>query len=139
MIDKQRFPDSFITTYVSPRLRRLLHDFRYIDPVEGIITCKKGLEIDGASFGRIFSPLFGDQHDYDVPATPHDQLYEDNRVAGQYLTRRQCDRVFYRAMQYAGFAPVLAFVFYIGVWLGGWWPWWRNRRRDAKNRKEQQK
>lgn len=132
MLSKERFPDRLITTYISPRLRRLLHDFRYIDPVEGTITCKKGLEIDGASFGRIFSPLFGDQHDYDVPATPHDQLYEDNRVAGQYLTRQQCDRVFYRAMQYAGFSTLIAFVFYVGVRLGGWWPWWRNRRRDAK-------
>ena len=71
---------------MSPRYRRLTTDFRYIDPVEGIIRCKKGLEIDGASFGRAFSVFFGDQHDYDVPATPHDQLYEDNRVAGQYLT-----------------------------------------------------
>ncbi len=139
MIDKKRFPDELMTVYVSPRYRRLTTDFRYIDPVEGIIRCKKGLEIDGASFGRAFSVLFGDQHDYDIPATPHDQLYEDNRVAGQYLTRRQCDKVFYRAMQYAGFSPFLAFVFYIGVLLGGWWPWWRNRRRDAKNRKEQQK
>lgn len=139
MLSKERFPDRLITTYISPRLRRLLHDFRYIDPVEGTITCKKGLEIDGASFGRIFSPLFGDQHDYDVPATPHDQLYEDNRVAGQYLTRQQCDRVFYRAMQYAGFSTLIAFVFYVGVRLGGWWPWWRNRRRDAKKRKERGK
>jgi len=102
MIDKKRFPDELMTVYVSPRYRRLTTDFRYIDPVEGIIRCKAGLEIDGASFGRALSVLFGDQHDYDVPATPHDQLYEDNCVAGQYLTRDQCDKVFYRAMQYAG-------------------------------------
>ena len=139
MIDKKRFPDELMTVYVSPRYRRLTTDFRYIDPVEGIITCKKGLEIDGASFGRAFSVFFGDQHDYDIPATPHDQLYKDNRVAGQYLTRNKCDKVFYRAMKYAGFSPVLAFVFYVGVRLGGWWKWWRNRRRDAKKRKEKQK
>lgn len=139
MLSRERFPDRFITTYVSPRFRMLVEDFRYIDPAEGIIRCKKGLEIDGASFGRAFSVLFGDQHDYDIPATPHDQLYEDNRVAGKYLTRRQCDQVFRRAMQYAGFSPFLAFVFYAGVRIGGWWPWWRNRRRDAKKRKEQQK
>lgn len=138
MLSKERFPDRFITTYVSPRFRMLVEDFRYIDPVEGIILCKKGLEIDGASFGRAFSILFGDQHDYDIPATPHDQLYADNRVAGQYLTRDQCDKVFYRAMQYAGFSKALAWTFYAGVRLGGWWPWWRNRRRDAKKRKEKQ-
>jgi len=139
MIDKKRFPDELITVYVSKRYRRLTTDFRYIDPVEGIIRCKKGLEIDGASFGRAFSVLFGDQHDYDIPATPHDQLYEDNRVAGQYLTRRQCDKVFYRAMKYAGFSPFLAFVFYIGVRLNRLSNWWRNRRRDAKKRKERGK
>ena len=139
MIDKKRFPDELITVYVSKRYRRLTTDFRYIDPVEGIIRCKKGLEIDGASFGRAFSVLFGDQHDYDIPATPHDQLYEDNRVAGKYLTRRQCDQVFLRSMQYAGFSKSLAWTFYSGVRLGGWWPWWRNRRRKEKKRKEKQK
>ena len=30
-------------------------DFRFIDPAEGIIRCKAGLEIDGASFGRASS------------------------------------------------------------------------------------
>ena len=29
-----------------------------------------------------FSILFGDQQTDDIPATPHDQLYADNRVAG---------------------------------------------------------
>lgn len=103
MIDKKRFPDELMTVYVSPRYRRLTADFRFIDPVEGIIRCKAGLEIDGASFGRAFSIIFGDQHDYDIPATPHDQLYEDNRVSGKYLTRKQCDKVFYRAMLDARF------------------------------------
>ena len=80
----------------------------------------KGLEIDGASFGRAFSILFGDQHDYDIPATPHDQLYADNRVAGQYLTRDQCDKVFYRAMQYAGFSKALAWTFMpASDWVAG--------------------
>lgn len=139
MIDKKRFPDELMTVYVSPRYRRLTTDFRYIDPVEGIIRCKAGLEIDGASFGRAFSVLFGDQHDYDVPATPHDQLYEDNRVAGKYLTRKQCDKVFYRAMVDAGFPRIRSFIFYAGVRLGGWWRWWQNRRRDAKKRKERAK
>ena len=41
MLSKERFPDRFITTYVSPRFRMLVEDFRYIDPVEGIILCKR--------------------------------------------------------------------------------------------------
>lgn len=139
MINKHRFPDPLNATYVSPRYRMLLNDFRYFDKEEGTITCKKGLKIDGASFGRAFSIIFGDQHDYDIPATPHDQLYEDNLVSGKYLTRKQCDKVFYRAMIDAGFPRIRSLLFYAGVRLGGWWRWWRNRRRDSKKRKERAK
>ncbi len=139
MINKHRFPDPLNATYVSPRYRMLLNDFRYFDKEEGTITCKKGLKIDGASFGRAFSIIFGDQHDHDIPATPHDQLYEDNLVSGKYLTRKQCDKVFYRAMIDAGFPRIRSLLFYAGVRLGGWWPWCRNRRRDSKKRKERAK
>ena len=55
----------------------------------------------------------------------------------RHLTRDQCDKVFYRAMQYAGFSKALAWTFYSGVRLAaGWWPWWRNRRARMPKRKD---
>lgn len=114
------------TTYVSPRERKLLNDFRYIDDVEGVIVCEAGLIIDGASFGRLLSPIFGEQHDYAIPAAPHDRLYLNNNINGRYLTRKQCDEVLYRAMKCAGFQEHKAKLFYHGVrffffffWLAG--------------------
>lgn len=46
-LDNSHFPDALNTTYVSPRERKLLNDFRYIDDVEGVIVCEAGLIIDG--------------------------------------------------------------------------------------------
>lgn len=135
MIDKYRFPNQYNTTYESPRFRKLTSPFHYIDPVEGEIICKTGLLVDGASFGRFFMLLFGDQHDYDIPSAPHDQLYECNIVDGRYLTRKECDRVLYRAMMYAGFSQILASIFYFGVRIGGWISWNRNRKLDKKSTK----
>ncbi len=129
-MNESAFPDPLNTTYVSPRFRKLTSAFRYLDPVEGTIICRVDLLIDGASFGRWLAPFFGDQHDYDIPATPHDQLYFDNRVYGKPLSRLRCDQVLYRAMKAAGFGTALATTFFLGVRVGGWRSWRKSRKQD---------
>ena len=130
-LDNSHFPDALNTTYVSPRERKLLNNFRYIDDVEGVIVCEAGLVIDGASFGRLLSPIFGEQHDYDIPAAPHDRLYLNNNVNGRYLTRKQCDEVLYRAMKCAGFQEYKAKLFYYGVRLFGLRGWYKHRNMES--------
>lgn len=48
-------------------------------------------------------------------ATLHDWLYSRGE-----LTRKQCDRLFYRALRDEGIARWRAGLFYAGVRLGGW-------------------
>ena len=104
----------------------------------GRFTVKPGAITDGASIPRPLWPLLGSpMRDGRVlrAAIVHDQLYCTVGIDGR-LTRAQCDALFRRALQCAGVPLLKAWVYWLGVRLGGW-VGWRNYAKHTERIKQQ--
>ncbi len=118
----------FDTREIGRRLHLMLDDFTYHDEVFGPITVKKGFQTNYASLDALRNlflfPLYALLADYgDKAATIHDWLYSGHPVtladgSLKYLTRKEADEVFYRALRDEGIARWRAGIFYIGVRVG---------------------
>lgn len=113
------------TRELKRRMYELLNPFTYLDATAGHITAHKGFQTNYASidlFHNLFLFVFyallvgyGDK-----AATIHDYLYTGYPTDdGQYLTRKEIDGVFYRALRAEGVAKWRAWMFYAGVRVGG--------------------
>lgn len=120
---------NFDTRETGRRLYLMLDDFAYNDEVFGLIRVKKGFETNYASLDALRNlflfPLFALLAGYgDKAATIHDWLYSGNPIiladgTERYLTRKEADEVFYRALRDEGIARWRAGIFYTGVRIGG--------------------
>lgn len=108
-----------------------LEPLTWDDPLHGAITVHAGARTDGASIPRALWTLVGPpMRDSRVTSAAiiHDQLYATCGICGR-LKRADCDDVFYRALRAAGCPKHRAWLYWLGVRLGGWIGW----RRYAKD------
>lgn len=113
----------FITTLKTEQTGKwghtLLSDLVLSDEVEGPILVPAGFKTDFASiavlhnvFLFVFFALVAGYGNYS--AAVHDMLYTDGTIS-----RKRCDQVLYRALRAEGVAKWRAWLFYLGVRLGG--------------------
>lgn len=90
-----------------------------------------GFLSDGASVPRLIPGLvrlaFGGFIDTLSAAILHDWLYQTGRVP-----RGDADALFWEALREDGEGAAGAWTMWAGVRLGGWWPWWKSRRQQAR-------
>lgn len=120
---------NFDTRQVERRLFMLLDDFSFQDPVFGKVQAKKGFYTNYASIDVlrnvllfVFYALLAEYGD--KAATLHDWLYSGYPVNSHphtyyYPTRKEADQIMYRALRAEGVARWRAWMFYIGVRIGG--------------------
>lgn len=113
------FLDTLKTEQVDKWNRVLLADLNYFDDELGPIRVPSGFTTDFASikalhniFLFVLYALVAGYGNY--AATVHDWLYTD-----QKHLRRVCDDVLYRALRAEGVATWRAWLFWVGVRLGG--------------------
>lgn len=113
----------FLTTLKTEQIGKwthtLLDDLVLADDDLGVITVPQGFQTDFASIKVLHNAflfvLFALVSGYgNYAATVHDFLYG----AGQ-VTRKQADAVLYRALRAEGVAKWRAWLFWVGVRLGG--------------------
>lgn len=120
---------NFDTRRIERRLFMLLADFSYRDPEHGLVKAKAGFYTDFASidiFHNIFLfVIYALLAGYgDKAATIHDWLYSGYPIQKHpdtyyYPTRKEADQIMYRALRADGLARWRAWLFYIGVRIGG--------------------
>lgn len=96
------------------------------DDGQATYTVRNGFRTDLASFpgiARIWKSKLGPTA---PPSVLHDALYE-----ARITSRREADRLFYRALRSVGVKRLDAFVIHLGVRLGGGWYWRRVRPRQV--------
>lgn len=119
----------------------VLKDIIWTHPDFGTVTVPRGFITDLASTPQIMHglPWFDPSGEGRWGALPHDYLYashrlnwtdvENGHVFGHAEPRSWCDRVLRQALIDGGMSWRLAQAYYLGVRLGGWWPW--DRRGDG--------
>jgi hypothetical protein len=126
--------------YIDSRRYRLLRDVSYTiehGPFAGAVsTVRTGFTFDYASIPRIFWPWLppagNRRNQYGIASLWHDWLYVHQTIAGQPCRRKDADAVFLEIMRAVGVSPILAQTLYIGVRIGGWVGWRRNRKRKEQ-------
>lgn len=126
-----RFTESLIVT-PHPDGKRwiLLSDFGYEVGEEGsdnVINVHIGFHTDFASIPgplRIFLPKWGK---YGNAAVIHDYLYWEQPGA-----RKEADDIFLEGMETLKVYWLKRYAMYWAVRVGGWWTWWRNKKRKRK-------
>lgn len=99
----------------------------------GSFTIHKGFKTDLASIPAVLRPIVSND-DYKVrnPAIVHDYLYSKNGRVVQntpswqkvlYLSRKDCDRLFYEALRFYGMSKTKAWLMWLAVRVGGWKAW----------------
>lgn len=100
----------------------LIDPLTYVDSYEHSFTIPAGFKTDLASVPRLCQWLYPKSDDYDAEACLHDYMY--SRVYNRYL----CDWVFLDAMISEGVKPWKYIGLFLGVRLGGYFAWRRNKR-----------
>lgn len=109
-----KFSTTLKTDQTSRKSWTLLDDLVY-----GDVIVPKGFETNFASFSALHNvflfPLYALVSGYgNYAATVHDYLYTQAE-----LTRKECDVILYEALRAEGVAKWRAWIFYVGVRLGG--------------------
>ena len=114
-----RFTTTLKTEQTDRRTYTLLDDLVLADDDERVITVPAGFTTDFASIKVLHNAflfvLFALVSGYgNYAATVHDWLYEHGS-----LTRKEADAVLYRALRAEGVARWRAYLFWLGVRIGG--------------------
>jgi len=114
-----KFLTSLKTEQLEKRSHTLLADLVYQDDDVGLITVPAGFQTDFASISVLHNALLFVLYALvagygNYAATVHDLLY----TTGQ-LSRQQSDEVLYRALRAEGVAKWRAWLFWVGVRIGG--------------------
>ena len=97
------------------------HEFSVKLPDGRVITVEPGFEYDKGSVPRWMQNWLPRDHHYAVIAfLIHDWLYEKQQIEGEWITRKEADRILYDLLRYAGMRWSKAKAAYSGVRLGGW-------------------
>ena len=86
------------------------------------ITAQQGLTTDFASIPQIAQIYTGPPHRFAEAAIPHDSVYA---LAGVHrYSRSRADLCFRLILIEIDVRPTKAWAMWLGVRLGGWWPWY---------------
>ncbi|TNF08548.1 MAG: DUF1353 domain-containing protein [Gammaproteobacteria bacterium] len=69
---------------------------------------------------RLICPMHGP---YTRAAVVHDYLYSTKEIDDTPIERKRADRIFYEAMRESGVRRTKAYLMYLAVRAGGWFPW----------------
>ena len=124
------FLTPLVTRHIGPQRKRLEGDLVYRQGSGRRIVVPTGFVADGASVPRGFwwlYPSFGEAYE---PATwLHDYAYQHAERLD--VSRREADALLYEAAIGLGFRRSGARALWLGVRVGGWWPWRQARRRET--------
>ena len=114
-----RFTTTLKTEQTDRRTYKLLDDLVLADDDERVITVPAGFTTDFASIKVLHNaflfPLYALVSGYgNYAATVHDFLYSEGQVS-----RKEADAVLYRALRAEGVARWRAYLFWLGVRIGG--------------------
>ena len=118
-------PTLTLTTHPSIHNRwRVSGEVRYTTDDGDQIIVKQDYLTDGSSKPPwtwiLLGHPFADTREA-VMAAIHDALYD---TQGAYrFTRQECDWIFFEGLMRFGVNPIKASLCYIGLRIGGWWPW----------------
>lgn len=113
----------------------VLADVVWTDPKFGTIIIPRGYITDLASTPQILHalPWFDPSGEGRWGSLPHDYLYTSHRLSwidvasnhvyGHAEPRLWCDQVLRQALIDGGMSASLAEAYFLGVRVGGWWPW----------------
>lgn len=104
------------------RARRLIEPLIWRD-ADREVRVPKGFQCDFASIPRLLWWWAAPDGVYRPAVVVHDRDYRF-----QDVTRREADRTLHRIMRHVGTRPTQAWLIWLGVRLGGWVAWRRNRR-----------
>ena len=119
-----------ITAEVEPGVVQLYKELSFLDKKFGEIVARKSFVSDKASIKILrkvgllwlYALLVGYG---DKSAILHDWLYSGYGIKDRaknktyYPTRKECDEIYYRALRAEGVARWRAYIFYVGVRVGG--------------------
>lgn len=97
------------------------------------VVVPAGFSTDLASIPRLVQPLIPKEGKYNRAAVVHDYLYAlggffDRRGVLVEIDRKEADDVLKEAMAALMVDADRAEAIYLGVRLGGWWPWGKYRK-----------
>lgn len=118
------FLDALILEYIDGTHWRLVTAFDYKPKYGAVITVPANFHTDFASVPRMLWVWLPPTGQYGKAAVIHDFLY----TSPARRTRAECDALFVEAMTDLGVAPLRRKVMWLGVRLGGWFPWRRYRK-----------
>lgn len=99
----------------------ILEPFRYeTKDKTGVIEVPAGFDTDLASVPRVMYSIFPRDGLYIEAAIIHDWLYVDQKINGEWISRKTADGVFLEAMEYLGIGWFRRRTIYRGVRIGGW-------------------
>lgn len=103
-------------------------DFKLLKPIDYLsnsadilVRVPAGFRTDLASIPRLLRPFFNRNGKSKKAAVIHDYLYDDEEVdaINRGLNQEQCDGLFYEALLECGVGKVAAYMYWLGVRLGG--------------------
>jgi hypothetical protein len=100
------------------RERELIVDFLFLSDIAGLIEVPAGFKTDYASVPRILWSILPPTGKYTKASVIHDYLYRSHRVS-----REEADAIFLEAMEDLGVNPIIKYAMWLGVRIGGWFPW----------------
>jgi hypothetical protein len=78
-------------------------------------------EYDNGSIPALFSNwLRRDEGQGVIAFLIHDWLYEKQQIEGEWITRKEADKILYKLLRHAGMRYTKAKAVYLGVRMGGW-------------------
>lgn len=109
-MNNNKFPVPLDVERLNATNWKLTSGYKYIDDQHGLIIVPTGFITDFASIPKFMWSIAGAPSEYAPSATIHDYLCRNKIFA-----RKECDKVFYRAMIYSGVNKVKAMLFYLAV------------------------
>lgn len=123
---------SFLTDFISnsntfPFV--LYEPLLYISALlETIVDIPAGFRTDVCSIPWLVQWIIPKEGEHNRPGVVHDWLYATGLSRGKKITRKDADDVLLEALTVVGVRWTRRTAIYVGVRLGGWWPWHKYRR-----------
>lgn len=109
-MNSNKFPVPLDVERLNAKNWKLISGYAYIDDQHGLIIVPTGFITDFASIPQFMWSIAGAPSEYAPSATIHDYLCRNKIFA-----RKECDKVFYRAMIDSGVVRIKAILFYMAV------------------------
>ncbi len=128
---------------VSKREWRLEEDWFYTLDEKRKILITKGFSFDGASVPRIFWTFISPVGLFLIPALIHDYAYYFNKLIciedGKEISdmkeigKIKYDNLFVKITNDVNGISFIGYVAWLFLFIGGWWAWYRHRKKDKVN------